>query len=231
MDPPVGSPPSGGGQVLLPPRPGYASGLDEPGDAPAAEMPGGVPLPPPPPPPPLPPGLAAEADNLVRPDDKPRFDSVLLVDVPRQPARDPLPPANEVPLPPPPPPGSADATQAPPRPSLGFIAFDDGSAYSLDFDYIVGREPGRDERVLSGAARELAIDDTGRTVSRVHAEIRVEGTEVMVIDRGSTNGTFLWDDTTRAWTRLTPAYPARIVPGMRGAFGQRTFVYDSPPAS
>ena len=110
---------------------------------------------------------------------------------------------------------------------LGFIVFDDGSTYSLDSDYIVGREPGRDDRVVNGAARELAIDDEARTVSRVHAEVRVEGADVLLVDRGSTNGTFVWDEVTRAWTRLTPAYPARITPGMRGAFGQRTFVFEA----
>jgi len=171
--------------------------------------------------------MGPEAANIVRPDDRPRFDSVLLVDVPRPPAREPLPVSF-----PAPPPAAGDAVgvvpPSPPRPSLGFIAFDDGTAYSLDADYVVGREPGRDERIVSGAARELCIDDDARTVSRVHAEVRVEGNDVLLVDRGSTNGTFVWDDTTRAWTRLTPAYPARISPGMRGAFGQRTFVYDAP---
>ncbi len=173
--------------------------------------------------------MGSDPANIVRPDDRPRFDSVLLVDVPRPPPRDPLP----VSLPAPPSTaGDATAIAIAPVPlaraSLGFIAFDDGTAYSLDADYVVGREPGRDERIVSGAARELCIDDEARTVSRVHAEVRVEGNDVLLVDRGSTNGTFVWDDTTRAWTRLTPAYPARIAPGMRGAFGQRTFVYDAP---
>jgi pSer/pThr/pTyr-binding forkhead associated (FHA) protein len=162
----------------------------------------------------------------MRPDDKPRFDSVLLVDVPSPPPREPLPLVNTAPEPLP---GiDPNDTAPPPRVSLGFIAFDDGTAYSLDADYVVGREPGRDERIVNGAARELQIDDAARTVSRIHAEIRVEGPDVLLVDRGSTNGTFVWDDTTRAWTRLTPAYPQRIQPGMRGAFGQRTFVYDAP---
>ncbi len=114
------------------------------------------------------------------------------------------------------------------RPALGFVVMDDASTYSLDRDYVVGREPLGDPRVSSDAARALVLDDAGHTVSRVHAEIVLEGWHVRLLDRGSTNGTFIWSDTTRAWQRIDPGQSERIRPGMRFAFGQRTARFESP---
>lgn len=113
-------------------------------------------------------------------------------------------------------------------PSLGVLVFDDGSTYALDGDYVVGREPDTDVSVVEGRARVIVLDDPDGTVSRVHAEIRVVGGDVQLVDRGSTNGTHIWDTSAGAWSSLTPGEPRSIHPGERAAFGQRTFVYERP---
>ncbi|WP_162941656.1 FHA domain-containing protein [Desertimonas flava] len=112
------------------------------------------------------------------------------------------------------------------RMSLGLLVFDDGSAFGLDEDYVLGREPEIDESVVAGSARPIALDDAADTVSRVHAEVRLAAPEVHLIDRGSTNGTHLWNETSGAWDRLIPGQPRVIRPGEHGAVGRRTFVYE-----
>jgi hypothetical protein len=115
-----------------------------------------------------------------------------------------------------------------PRPPLGFLVFEDASTYSLDSDYVIGRDPSDDPRVRSGAARALAIDDPERTVSRVHAEVVLNGWQVQLVDRGSTNGTFIWDEPAAAWTTLVKDQPNTLKPGVRAAVGRRTFLFESP---
>ncbi len=65
-----------------------------------------------------------------------------------------------------------------PRPPLGVLVFDDGSAFAIDGDYVLGREPEFDPAVASGRARPLTLLDPGNGVSRVHAELRLEGWRV-----------------------------------------------------
>lgn len=114
------------------------------------------------------------------------------------------------------------------RPPLGFLVFDDGSTFTLDEHYVLGREPEIDPAVADGSARPICLDDPQMTVSRVHAEIRLEGWEVHLDDRNSTNGSHLLNDEGTAWERLVPGQPRRLRPGGRGAVGQRTFVYETP---
>ena len=114
------------------------------------------------------------------------------------------------------------------RPSLGFLVFDDGATYTLDQDYVVGREPDADPRITSGEARVLLLDDAARTVSRVHAEVRLDGWRVTVVDRGSTNGSFVWMAATSQWQRLTADVPVALEPGQHASFGQRAFRFESP---
>jgi hypothetical protein len=116
-----------------------------------------------------------------------------------------------------------------PRPPLGFIVFEDSSTYSLDTDYVIGRDPSEDPRVRSGDARPLMLqDEDQRTVSRVHAELRLDGWHVLLVDRGSTNGTFIWDEQAGSWTLLAPDQPTLLKPGARAGIGRRTFLFESP---
>lgn len=116
-------------------------------------------------------------------------------------------------------------------PSFGVIVFDDGSTYGLDADYLIGREPETDASVVEGRARPIVLDDPEGTVSRIHAEIRLVQGGVQLVDRGSTNGSHLWDPTRGEWDRLAADEPRSIVPGDRGAIGQRTFLYERPTTS
>jgi len=113
-------------------------------------------------------------------------------------------------------------------PSYGVLVFDDGSTFGLDGDYLIGREPETDASVVEGRARPIVLDDPEGTVSRIHAEIRLAGGGVQLIDRGSTNGSHLWEPSKGEWDRLTPDEPRPIRPGDRGAIGQRTFLYERP---
>jgi FHA domain len=114
-----------------------------------------------------------------------------------------------------------------PRPPLGVIVFDDGMTFTLDTDYVLGREPENDARVVSGDARPLAMTDPDRTVSRVHASLLLDGWDVKAVDRGSANGTFIAGAGDDNWVPLVPNQPTAIKPGTRIRLGQRVFLYDS----
>jgi hypothetical protein len=112
------------------------------------------------------------------------------------------------------------------RPSLGVLVLDDGSAYSLTNDYILGREPANAPEVLGGAALPLTLIDPDLTMSRIHARITMTGWDVRVADAGSANGTFVAAPG-NDWTRLNPEEPVTIVPATRVRVGERTLVFDS----
>lgn len=112
-----------------------------------------------------------------------------------------------------------------PRPSLGTLIFDDGTAFGLEHGYVIGREPGNDPAVRSGAAHALPLDDPERAVSRVHAEIRLDGWDTLIVDRGSANGTHVAVPGASAWQRLAPDVPVALADGWSVAIGRRTFVF------
>jgi hypothetical protein len=114
------------------------------------------------------------------------------------------------------------------RPPLGLLVFDNGATVSLDMDYLVGREPETDERVLSGQLRPLLVVDQTGGVSRQHAEIRLEGWDVVLVDIGSANGTLVAPPGAPAWSSLVPQQPVRLVPGMAVRMGSRQFAFESP---
>ena len=115
-----------------------------------------------------------------------------------------------------------------PRPPLGLLVFDDGATYTVDAEYLVGRMPELDERARSGALRSIVVEDDSGSVSRVHAEVRVNGWDVLVVDVGSRNGTYLAMPGERCWSRLAPGQGKRLVPGARVRLGARTFIFESP---
>ena len=114
------------------------------------------------------------------------------------------------------------------RPPLGFLVFDDGTTFTLDDRYVLGREPETDPLVQQGEARPITLQDPQMSVSRVHAEIRLVGWDVQLVDRGSTNGSYTLNAAGDGWDRLPPEEPRTVPRGARGAVGQRTFVYESP---
>jgi hypothetical protein len=106
--------------------------------------------------------------------------------------------------------------------------FDDGAAHVVDGGYLVGGRPDTDERVRAGELRPIVVDD--ESVAPSHAEIRVSGWDVMVVDAGSTTAPTC-PAPTRAGTPLPPrpqSTPAARHP--RAARRRRTFVFESSSA-
>jgi hypothetical protein len=114
------------------------------------------------------------------------------------------------------------------RPPLGLLVFDDGSTYTVDAEYLVGRMPEADQRVRSGVLRAIIIEDRSGSVSRVHAEVRLNGWDVMLVDSGSRNGTYLSAPGEPGWTPLPPHQSRRMMPGTKVRLGARTFTFESP---
>ena len=111
-----------------------------------------------------------------------------------------------------------------PRPTLGFIVFDDGASFGLDRSYVIGREPSRGD---NPDAELLVIHDNNDTLSRTHAELRLDGWTVQIVDLGSTNGTYIWDSRNDRWNQLTAGHPVELQSGETVALGRRTFVFES----
>lgn len=111
-----------------------------------------------------------------------------------------------------------------PRPTLGFIVFDDGSSFGLDRSYVIGREP---KTSHDSSAELLTVHDNNDTLSRTHAELTLTGWTVQLVDLESTNGTYIWDASSERWNQLTPGHPVELRSGETVALGRRTFVFES----
>lgn len=111
-----------------------------------------------------------------------------------------------------------------PRPTLGFIVFDDGASFGLDRSYVIGREPSASD---NREAELLVIHDNNDTLSRTHAELRLDGWTVQIVDLGSTNGTYIWDADNDRWNQLTAGHAIELQSGETVALGRRTFVFES----
>ena len=78
---------------------------------------------------------------------------------------------------------------------------------------IIGRRAAEAPEVISGSAQAINTPVDNQAVSRVHAEIRVDGVNTLLIDRNSANGTFVMPPRTSEWIRLEPGHGVKIVPG------------------
>jgi len=114
-----------------------------------------------------------------------------------------------------------------PRPPLGVIVLDDGSSFSLDNDYVIGRDPESSDLVRTGRARPLVIVDQTFQLSRVHARILLREWDVCIEDAGSANGTRILRPDSDEWTQLVPDNPTVITPGTKIGFSDRELVFDS----
>jgi hypothetical protein len=114
------------------------------------------------------------------------------------------------------------------RPPLGLLVFDNGATVSMEADYLLGREPETDPRVQSGELRPLLVVDQTGGVSRHHAELRLEGWDVLLLDTGSANGTLVAPPGAPQWSSLVPGQPVRLTPGTAVRMGSRQFAFESP---
>lgn len=114
------------------------------------------------------------------------------------------------------------------RPPLGLIVLDTGSTFVLDDDYLLGRDPENDPAVREGRLRPLRLDDNSGTMSRAHLEIRLQGWDVSVVDRGSANGTYVAAHGQQGWSAVVPHQPFVLAAGTQVGVGRRTFTFESP---
>ena len=116
------------------------------------------------------------------------------------------------------------------RPPLGLLVFDGGATYPVDADCLIGRNPEIDERAAKSGLRLVTVEDRSGSMSRLHAEIRLDGWHVTLVDSGSSNGTFL--STGNGWRQLIPREAVRLSPGARIRLGDSvSFVFRSSSLS
>jgi hypothetical protein len=113
------------------------------------------------------------------------------------------------------------------RPPLGVLLLSNGESYPLNRNLVIGREPSQHAAVLSGEAAPVIPMGMGPSLSRVHAQILLEGWDVHLVDEGSTNGTFVWEEPRRQWIRLAPRQPHVLRPGDQLALGDLTATFET----
>lgn len=112
-----------------------------------------------------------------------------------------------------------------PRPPLGRLILDDGSAFDLDADYMIGRQPRREPAVTEGRMRPLTLATDDRTVSRVHAAVRLDGWDVILTGR-SRNGTYVRFPGSTEWVRLSNDEQIAVRPGSHVRIGRHEIVFE-----
>lgn len=113
-----------------------------------------------------------------------------------------------------------------PRPVLGMLVLEDGATVAVDGDYVVGRDPARDQSVSSGEARPLRVVDAESTVSRIHAEVHLEGWQVLLTDLGSANGTRVQQPGEKTEQVLEPKVPVPLQHGAQIFVGASCLRYE-----
>lgn len=111
----------------------------------------------------------------------------------------------------------APATEATGR-SPGVLVVDGRSAFTLDADYVLGRSPHLGEGVDGIRVREVVLAKD-RSISRVHAAIRVDEAGVHVEDLGSGIGT---------WVEVPGEAPIQLHPGRPFTLTGETIVFLGP---
>jgi hypothetical protein len=79
-----------------------------------------------------------------------------------------------------------------PRPTLGLLRFEDGTLVSLSGPVLIGRKPSS-AGVDTGAEQPqlVALPDPDKLLSRTHLEVRIIDWQVQVVDKDSTNLSFV----------------------------------------
>ncbi|MDP7730644.1 MULTISPECIES: MMPL family transporter [Mycobacterium] len=116
-------------------------------------------------------------------------------------------------------PGRRVPAVASPRPGR-WVVLEDGSHFEIDRDCVIGRDPHGSDAAQRGL-RPVSLEDPAGLLSRAHVEVRTVNGEVVVVDRGSTNGVFLREPAQRGWTPIAPWEPATWRPGCYIQIGGR----------
>ncbi|TMR93480.1 FHA domain-containing protein [Nonomuraea basaltis] len=100
-----------------------------------------------------------------------------------------------------------------PRPSLGVLVLDDGTALPLETDYLLGRDPERAPEVAGGTARPAKVTSPDGSVSRRHLRVALDGWDVNLVDLGSVNGTQIQPPGDPNFYDIPPNEAVTIAPG------------------
>lgn len=104
------------------------------------------------------------------------------------------------------------------------IRFDDGREVALAAEALIGRDPSA--RMGESIGQLIDFQDPGRSVSKTHLHLRVEGATVWVTDRNSTNGSAVMsaDGSRRP---LSAEEQVLAAPGSTVQFGDRSFTVEN----
>jgi len=100
------------------------------------------------------------------------------------------------------------------------ITVDDGQDVQLGGSVLVGRNPA--PQPGENVEQLLPVSDPGRSISKTHLHLRVDGDGVWVTDRNSTNGSAVTTPD-GIQTRLHPGDAVLVRPGSTVHFGDRSF--------
>jgi FHA domain len=106
-----------------------------------------------------------------------------------------------------------------PRPALGVIVAANGSTYTVDRDYTVGRHP-------DPADGQVVVVEDER-VSRRHARLTRSGWDLVVTDLNSSNGTYVKNPGWHDWMRVTPGLSMVVEPRGQIGMGSQIIVFES----
>jgi len=112
-----------------------------------------------------------------------------------------------------------------PRPALGYLVADDGSAHVIDSDLVIGRTPQSDSKVRDGRARALTVSGNTGALSDAHADVHIDQWDVTVSDRGHAAGTYVREPDSTNLIRLAPGQPFALQSGTNIHIGQHNFVF------
>lgn len=116
-------------------------------------------------------------------------------------------------------PGRRVPAAASPRPGR-WVVLEDGSHFEIDRGCVIGRDPHGSDAAQRGL-RPVSLEDPAGLLSRAHVEVRIVNGEVVVVDRGSTNGVFTREPAHQGWTAIAPWEPATWRPGCYIQIGGR----------
>ena len=105
-----------------------------------------------------------------------------------------------------------------PRPPLGVLVFSNGERVVADRTVLIGRNPRVSGTLTGDLPRIVKLESAGQGLSRTHAEVRIEGWQMLLEDLQSTNGTEVTLPG-QAPRRLHAGDPVALVPGATVDFG------------